>query len=48
MLKLGGENVAASQIEIIISALPEVQEVAVVAIHHKMLDEVPVAFVLFR
>ena len=46
MLKVGGENVAASEIEQAILALPEVAEVAVVAKKHKMLDEVPVAFVL--
>ncbi len=48
MLKVGGENIAASEIEAIISALPDVQEVAVVAKPHKMLDEVPVAFVCVR
>ncbi|MCG8694868.1 MAG: AMP-binding protein, partial [Minwuiales bacterium] len=46
MLKVGGENVAASEIEAVIAALPEVDEVAVVAKRHDMLDEVPVAFVL--
>ncbi|MEM5517209.1 AMP-binding protein [Henriciella sp. AS95] len=45
MLKVGGENVAASEVESVISAFPDVQEVAVVAKPHKMLDEVPVAFV---
>ncbi len=46
MLKVGGENVAASEIERIIALVPGVYECAVVAQKHKMLDEVPIAFVL--
>jgi len=46
MLKVGGENVAASEVERVIAAVRGVLEVAVVAKPHPMLDEVPVAFIL--
>jgi crotonobetaine/carnitine-CoA ligase len=46
MLKVGAENVAASEIESVIMQTRLVDECAVVAQKHYMLDEVPVAFVI--
>jgi crotonobetaine/carnitine-CoA ligase len=48
VLKVGGENVGAAEIEAVIAAFAEVKEVAVVARKDKSLDEVPVAFVILR
>lgn len=46
MLKVGGENVAASEVERVIMGVSGVSEVAVVAKPHRMLDEAPIAFVI--
>jgi crotonobetaine/carnitine-CoA ligase len=46
MLRVGGENVAAAEIEAVIVATGWVKECAVVGKPHHMLDEVPVAFVI--
>lgn len=48
MLKVGGENVAASEIELIMIQSGIVSEAAVIGKPHDMLDEVPVAFVILN
>lgn len=45
MLKVGGENVAAAEIEAFIQRLPEVRLVQVIGVADDRLGEVPVAFV---
>jgi crotonobetaine/carnitine-CoA ligase len=46
LLKVGGENVSAKEVEDLVLAHPAVAQVAVVAKLHPFLDEVPVAFVI--
>ena len=46
MLRVGAENVAASEIETVILETGIIEECAVVGQKHHMLDEVPVAFVI--
>jgi acyl-coenzyme A synthetase/AMP-(fatty) acid ligase len=46
MLEVGGENVAAAEIERVLTDHPLVGAAAVVGRHYRILDEVPVAFVV--
>jgi acyl-CoA synthetase (AMP-forming)/AMP-acid ligase II len=46
MIRSGGENIAASEVERVIYELPEVGEAAVVAMPHEKWMEVPVAFLV--
>jgi crotonobetaine/carnitine-CoA ligase len=46
LLKVGGENVSAKEVEDLIVAHPAVQAVAVVGKNHEFLSEVVVAFVI--
>ena len=46
LLKVGGENVSAREVEDVITAVPGVAQVAVVGKHHEFLDQVVVAFVV--
>ena len=48
MLKVGGENVAAAEIEGFLAEHPAISEVAVVAAPDRRYDEVPCAFVALR
>jgi len=47
-IRVGGENVSASEVEGVIAQVPGVAEAAVVARSHARLESVPVAFVLCR
>jgi len=46
VLKVGGENVSAKEVEEVALTVPGVAQVAVVGKHHDFLDQVPVAFVI--
>ncbi len=46
VLKVGGENVSAREVEDVCRQVPGLADVAVVAQSHPMLNEVPVAFII--
>ncbi len=46
LLKVGGENVSAREVEEMVATVPGVAQVAVVGKHHDFLDQVVVAFVI--
>ena len=46
LLKVGGENVSAREVEDVITTVPGMTQVAVVGKHHEFLDQVVVAFVV--
>jgi len=46
LLKVGGENVSAREVEDVVTTVPGVTQVAVVGKHHDFLDQVVVAFVV--
>ncbi len=46
LLKVGGENVSAREVEELVATVPGVGQVAVVGKHHEFLDQVVVAFVI--
>ncbi len=46
LLKVGGENVSAREVEDVVATVPGVAKVAVVGQRHDFLDQVPVAFVV--
>ncbi len=46
LLKVGGENVSAKEVEDLVGTHPAVRSVAVVGRAHDFLNEVPVAFVI--
>ncbi|MCU1600115.1 MAG: hypothetical protein JWO22_824, partial [Frankiales bacterium] len=46
LLKVGGENVSAREVEDACRVVPGIAEVAVVGKHHEWLSMVPVAFVI--
>ncbi len=46
LLKVGGENVSAREVEEVVGSVPGVAQVQVVGKHHEFLDQVVVAFVI--